>query len=77
MGCRVGDEVGYTVRFEDCSDVRRTGVRYLTEGVLMRYVPYSPQLSTGVSSYSTSISSSGLVAIKRTEDNGEMKSIQD
>jgi HrpA-like RNA helicase len=39
MGSRVGDEVGYTVRFEDCSDLYQTGVRYLTEGVLMRYVP--------------------------------------
>lgn len=35
MGTRLGDEVGFTVRFEDATS-HRTGVRYLTEGVLMR-----------------------------------------
>jgi len=37
MGCECGDEVGYSVRFEEAMSVR-TGVRYLTEGVMMRYV---------------------------------------
>lgn len=37
MGTALGDEVGYTVRFEDATS-HRTGIRYLTEGVLMRYV---------------------------------------
>lgn len=36
MGTALGDEVGYTVRFEDATSAR-TGIRYLTEGVLMRY----------------------------------------
>lgn len=35
MGVAVGEEVGYTVRFEDMTS-RSTGVRFLTEGVLMR-----------------------------------------
>ncbi|ORY35839.1 P-loop containing nucleoside triphosphate hydrolase protein [Naematelia encephala] len=35
MGCVVGGEVGYSVRFEDVTG-RGTRVRYLTEGVLMR-----------------------------------------
>lgn len=35
MGCPLGGEVGYSVRFEDVSS-RRTGLRYMTEGVLMR-----------------------------------------
>jgi len=40
MGCQVGGEVGYSVRFEDVSS-RSTGLRYMTEGVLMRYVKMS------------------------------------
>ncbi|EKD05105.1 ATP-dependent RNA helicase prh1 [Trichosporon asahii var. asahii CBS 8904] len=35
MGVEVGKEVGYAVRFEDCSSFE-TKVRFLTEGVLMR-----------------------------------------
>ena len=35
MGCHVGDEVGYTVRFEDATS-KGTRIRYMTEGVLMR-----------------------------------------
>lgn len=35
MGVEVGKEVGYAVRFEDCSS-HETKVRFLTEGVLMR-----------------------------------------
>jgi HrpA-like RNA helicase len=35
MGCECGDEVGYSVRFEEAMSVK-TGVRYLTEGVMMR-----------------------------------------
>jgi ATP-dependent RNA helicase DHX33 len=37
MGTCLGHEVGYTVRFEDATS-HRTGVRYLTEGVLIRWV---------------------------------------
>jgi HrpA-like RNA helicase len=35
MGVAVGEEVGYTVRFEDATS-KATGVRFMTEGVLMR-----------------------------------------
>jgi HrpA-like RNA helicase len=35
MGCLLGSEVGYSVRFEDMTGYS-TKVRYLTEGVLMR-----------------------------------------
>ena len=37
MGCECGEEVGYSVRFEEAMSAR-TGVRYLTEGVMMRLV---------------------------------------
>jgi len=37
MGCFVGGEVGYSVRFEEAMG-RNTKIRYLTEGVLMRWV---------------------------------------
>lgn len=37
MGCLLGGEVGYSVRFEEMSG-RGTKLRYMTEGVLMRYV---------------------------------------
>ena len=35
MGCPLGGEVGYSVRFEEAMG-RETRVRYMTEGVLMR-----------------------------------------
>ncbi|WVN89551.1 uncharacterized protein L203_104776 [Cryptococcus depauperatus CBS 7841] len=35
MGCQLGGEVGYSVRFEDVCG-KSTRVRYMTEGVLMR-----------------------------------------
>jgi HrpA-like RNA helicase len=37
MGCALGGEVGYSVRFEEATS-RSTRVRYMTEGVLMRWV---------------------------------------
>ena len=35
MGCQLGGEVGFSVRFEEATG-RGTRVRYMTEGVLMR-----------------------------------------
>ena len=35
MGSRVGGEVGYTIRFEDCT-TRQTRLKYLTDGMLLR-----------------------------------------
>eukprot|EP00884_Botryococcus_braunii_P015551 jgi/Botrbrau1/267/Bobra.0022s0236.1 len=43
-GCRVGAEVGYVVRFEECRS-RDTRITYLTDGTLMREVLDDPQLS--------------------------------
>jgi len=34
-GCEVGDEVGYTIRFEDCTSPA-TKIKYMTDGMLMR-----------------------------------------
>lgn len=34
-GCRVGEFVGYTIRFEDCTSLQ-TRIKYMTDGMLMR-----------------------------------------
>ncbi len=34
-GCRLGQEVGYTIRFEDCTS-QDTIVKYMTDGMLLR-----------------------------------------
>lgn len=39
MGCELGGEVGFSVRFEEAMSAE-TRVRYLTEGVMMRSVKY-------------------------------------
>ncbi|VDN52257.1 unnamed protein product [Dracunculus medinensis] len=35
MGCRLGSEVGYTIRFEDCTS-QDTLIKYMTDGMLLR-----------------------------------------
>ncbi|XP_060604333.1 ATP-dependent RNA helicase DHX8-like [Ruditapes philippinarum] len=35
FGCRLGQEVGYTMRFEDCTS-QETKIKYMTEGMLLR-----------------------------------------
>lgn len=35
FGCALGDEVGYSIRFEDVSG-EKTKIKYMTEGVLLR-----------------------------------------
>lgn len=47
MGVRLGDEVGYQVRFESVVS-NRTKIRFVTEGILLRRMLDDPQLS-GVS----------------------------
>lgn len=47
VGCRLGDEVGYTIRFEDCSS-SRTRIKYMTDGMLLREC----LLDSSLSSYS-------------------------
>jgi HrpA-like RNA helicase len=43
-GCRLGGDVGYTVRFDDCSGAR-TVVKYVTDGILLRESMTDPDLS--------------------------------
>uniref|UniRef100_A0A224YNR5 RNA helicase n=1 Tax=Rhipicephalus zambeziensis TaxID=60191 RepID=A0A224YNR5_9ACAR len=35
FGCRLGQEVGYTIRFEDCTSPE-TQIKYMTDGMLLR-----------------------------------------
>lgn len=35
FGCRLGQEVGYTIRFEDCTS-NETIIKYMTDGMLLR-----------------------------------------
>ena len=35
QGCELGEEVGYAIRFEDCTS-KKTIVKYMTDGVMLR-----------------------------------------
>jgi len=35
VGCKLGDEVGYAIRFEDCTS-EKTLIKYMTDGILLR-----------------------------------------
>lgn len=35
MGVSLGDEVGYAIRFEDCTNTK-TVIKYMTDGILLR-----------------------------------------
>ena len=35
VGCRLGQQVGYTIRFEDCTSAE-TSIKYMTDGMLLR-----------------------------------------
>lgn len=41
----LGDEVGYSIRFEDLSNPERTRIKYLTDGMLFRECMVDPLLS--------------------------------
>lgn len=43
-GCRLGEEVGYSIRFEDCTSAE-TEIKYMTDGMLLREVLTDPDLS--------------------------------
>lgn len=45
VGCVLGDEVGYTIRFEDLSSASRTRIKYCTDGMLFRECMRDPLLS--------------------------------
>ncbi|EEH22573.1 hypothetical protein PABG_04784 [Paracoccidioides brasiliensis Pb03] len=43
VGCRLGAEVGYTIRFEDCTSPE-TKIKYMTDGILQREILLDPDL---------------------------------
>lgn len=43
VGCKLGQEVGYTIRFEDCTSPQ-TKIKYMTDGMLQREVLLDPNL---------------------------------
>ncbi|KAJ3139705.1 DEAH-box ATP-dependent RNA helicase prp22 [Physocladia obscura] len=43
VGCRLGQEVGYSIRFEDCSGPE-TKIKYMTDGMLQREILIDPDL---------------------------------
>lgn len=44
VGCRLGEEVGYTIRFEDCTSAQ-TKIKYMTDGMLLREALIDSELS--------------------------------
>lgn len=44
MGVKVGNEVGYSIRFEDCTS-DKTILKYMTDGMLLREFVTSPELA--------------------------------
>eukprot|EP01132_Coremiostelium_polycephalum_P003060 gene3060-3828_t len=44
FGCRLGQEVGYAIRFEDCTSPE-TIIKYMTDGILLRECLLDPDLS--------------------------------
>ena len=45
VGCKLGHEVGYSIRFEDCSS-DRTILKYMTDGMLLREFLSEPDLKS-------------------------------
>ncbi|XP_038624521.1 pre-mRNA-splicing factor ATP-dependent RNA helicase DHX16 isoform X1 [Tachyglossus aculeatus] len=45
MGVKLGNEVGYSIRFEDCTS-ERTVLRYMTDGMLLREFLSEPDLGS-------------------------------
>ncbi|TYI59412.1 hypothetical protein E1A91_D10G034800v1 [Gossypium mustelinum] len=45
MGVKLGEEVGYTIRFEDISNPDLTRIKFLTDGVLLREMMDDPLLT--------------------------------
>ncbi|XP_074594607.1 ATP-dependent RNA helicase l(1)G0007 [Brevipalpus obovatus] len=43
MGCNPGEEVGYSIRFEDCTS-QKTVIKYMTDGILLRESLTDPEL---------------------------------
>ena len=45
MGVKLGNEVGYSIRFEDCTS-ERTNIKYMTDGMLLREFLTEPDLKS-------------------------------
>lgn len=45
MQVTLGEEVGYTIRFDDRSDEYRTRIKYMTDGMLLRETMNDPLLT--------------------------------
>ena len=45
MGCKLGNEVGYSIRFEDCTS-EKTILKYMTDGMLLREFLGEPDLAS-------------------------------
>src|SRR5580692_11616711 len=45
LGVKLGDEVGYQIRFENCTSAK-TRIRFVTEGVLLRQMIEDPKLKS-------------------------------
>ncbi|XP_052183025.1 probable pre-mRNA-splicing factor ATP-dependent RNA helicase DEAH9 [Diospyros lotus] len=45
MGIKLGEEVGYTIRFEDLTNTDLTRIKFLTDGVLLREMMDDPLLT--------------------------------
>jgi ATP-dependent RNA helicase DHX8/PRP22 len=43
VGCRLGQDVGYTIRFEDCTSPE-TKIKYMTDGMLQREALVDPDM---------------------------------
>lgn len=44
VGCKLGEDVGYSIRFEDKTSRTKTRIKYLTEGILLREMLGDPNL---------------------------------
>jgi HrpA-like RNA helicase len=51
MGVQLGEEVGYSIRFEDVTDTEKTVIKYLTDGMLLR----ESQMNSNLDQYSVII----------------------
>ena len=45
VGCKLGQEVGYSIRFEDCTS-DKTVLKYMTDGMLLREFLGEPDLAS-------------------------------
>jgi len=43
--CRLGETVGYSIRFDECFSRERTKIKFMTEGILIREIMGDPLLS--------------------------------